>query len=91
MNENYVLEMEEYLNFFGKVEIVFEVIEVIVGIVVFEVEGVFVMRGNFVVGVVEKLGKKNYGKGVKVDLIENGIKVDVFCMMKFGVFILNVV
>jgi uncharacterized alkaline shock family protein YloU len=39
---------------------------------------------------VEKLGKKNHGKGVKVDLTENGIKVDVFCMMKFGVSIPNV-
>ncbi|MDC0701236.1 Asp23/Gls24 family envelope stress response protein [Priestia sp. AB] len=90
MNENHVLEMEEHPNSLGKVEIAPEVIEVIAGIAASEVEGVSAMRGNFAAGVVEKLGKKNHGKGVKVDLTENGIKVDVFCMMKFGVSIPNV-
>ncbi|TYR82457.1 Asp23/Gls24 family envelope stress response protein [Priestia megaterium] len=87
MNENHVLEMEEHENSLGKVEIAPEVIEVIAGIAASEVEGVSAMRGNFATGVVEKLGKKNHGKGVKVELTESGIKVDVFCMMKFGVSI----
>ncbi|MCG3055842.1 Asp23/Gls24 family envelope stress response protein, partial [Escherichia coli] len=80
MNENHVLEMEEHPNSLGKVEIAPEVIEVIAGIAASEVDGVTAMRGNFAAGVVEKLGKKNHGKGVKVDLTENGIKVDVFCI-----------
>src|SRR6478752_6989435 len=88
--ENQLLEMSDYNTGLGKVEIAPEVIEVIAGIAASEVEGVSAMRGNFAAGVVEKLGKKNHGKGVKVDLTENGIKVDVFCMMKFGVSIPNV-
>ncbi|MBM7701584.1 Asp23/Gls24 family envelope stress response protein [Metabacillus iocasae] len=87
MNENHVLEMEEHPNSLGRVEIAPEVIEVIAGIAASEVEGVTAMRGNFATGVVEKLGKKNHGKGVKVELSETGIKVDVYCMMKFGVSI----
>ncbi|WNS77614.1 Asp23/Gls24 family envelope stress response protein [Bacillus sp. DTU_2020_1000418_1_SI_GHA_SEK_038] len=77
-------------NGLGKIEIAPEVIEVIAGIAASEVEGVAQMRGNFATGVVERLGKKNHGKGVKVELSEDGIKVDVYCSMVFGVSIPNV-
>ncbi|KPB03895.1 MULTISPECIES: Asp23/Gls24 family envelope stress response protein [unclassified Bacillus (in: firmicutes)] len=86
MTERNLLEMENN-NSLGKVEIAPEVIEVIAGIAASEVEGVMAMRGNFAAGVVERLGKKNHGKGVKVDLSEEGIKVDVFCVMQFGISI----
>lgn len=89
--------MEENLNMLemtqdhelshGKIEIAPEVIEVIAGIAASEVEGVAEMRGNFATGVVERLGKKNHGKGIRVDLTDEGIKVDVYCLMNFGVAI----
>jgi uncharacterized alkaline shock family protein YloU len=87
MSEFSVLEMEQGNNGLGKIEIAPEVIEVIAGIAASEVEGVSAMRGNFAAGVVERLGKKNHGKGVKVELTESGIKVDVYCLMKFGISI----
>lgn len=87
MSENNILEMSQGQTGLGKVEIAPEVIEVIAGIAASEVEGVSQMRGNFASGVVERLGKKNHGKGVKVELTEEGIKVDVYCTMKFGVSI----
>ncbi len=87
MSEYNVLEMNQENSGHGKVEIAPEVIEVIAGIAASEVEGVSQMRGNFATGVVERLGKKNHGKGVKVELTEEGIKVDVYCLMKFGVSI----
>lgn len=87
MTENQILEMNQENTGLGKVEIAPEVIEVIAGIAASEVEGVSQMRGNFATGVVERLGKKNHGKGVKVELTEDGIKVDVYCIMKFGVSI----
>jgi uncharacterized alkaline shock family protein YloU len=87
MSENHILEMNQEHAGLGKVEIAPEVIEVIAGIAAAEVEGVAGMRGNFATGVVERLGKKNHGKGVKVELAEVGIKVDVYCVMKFGVSI----
>ncbi|QFT89741.1 Alkaline shock protein 23 [Bacillus sp. THAF10] len=86
MSERNLLEMENN-NSLGKVEIAPEVIEVIAGIAASEVDGVSQMRGNFAAGVAERLGKKNHGKGVKVDLSEEGIKVDVFCVMQFGISI----
>ncbi|WML45247.1 Asp23/Gls24 family envelope stress response protein [Neobacillus sp. PS3-40] len=87
MEDNGLLEMNPENSGRGKVEIAPEVIEVIAGIAASEVDGVAQMRGNFATGVVERLGKKNHGKGVKVELSELGIKVDVFCVMKFGVSI----
>jgi uncharacterized alkaline shock family protein YloU len=87
MSEQHVLEMNQGDNSLGKVEIAPEVIEVIAGIAASEVEGVSQMRGSFAAGVVERLGKKNHGKGVRVELAEDGIKVDVYCMMKFGLSI----
>jgi uncharacterized alkaline shock family protein YloU len=88
MAEN-ILDMGQETNL-GKVEIAPEVIEVIAGIAATEVEGVAAMRGNFAAGVVERLGKKNHGKGVKVELTNEGIVVDVYVLMYFGVSIPSV-
>ena len=87
MSETTSLEMNQEYNGLGKVEIAPEVIEVIASIAASEVEGVAQMRSNFATGVVEKLGKKMHNKGIKVDLSEEGIKVEVYCVMNFGVSI----
>jgi uncharacterized alkaline shock family protein YloU len=74
-------------NGLGTVEIAPEVIEVITGIAASEVDGLSSMRGNFASGVVERLGKKSHSKGVKVELTENGILVDLYVVLNFGVSI----
>ncbi|WP_174613767.1 Asp23/Gls24 family envelope stress response protein [Virgibacillus ihumii] len=71
----------------GKVEIAPEVIEVITGIAASEVEGLSSMRGNFATGVVERFGKKSHSKGVKVELTDDGILIDLFVVLNFGVSI----
>ncbi|PPA71371.1 Asp23/Gls24 family envelope stress response protein [Jeotgalibacillus proteolyticus] len=84
-NQPQLLQMNSLeQNQLGKIEIAPEVIEVIAGIAASEVEGIAQMRGNFASGVVERLGKKNHGKGVKVELGEDGIVLDVYCTIKFG-------
>lgn len=83
-------EMESYSSELGKVEISPEVIEVIASIAASDVEGVASMRGSFASGVVERLGKKTHGKGVKVELSEAGISIDVYVSMKYGVAIPDV-
>ncbi|KMK76994.1 Asp23/Gls24 family envelope stress response protein [Alkalihalobacillus pseudalcaliphilus] len=85
MNENHILELDEQKNELGKVEISPEVIEVIAGIAAAEVDGVANMRGNFASGVAERLGKKNHGKGVRVELNDDGILVDVSVVIMYGV------
>jgi uncharacterized alkaline shock family protein YloU len=83
-------EMESYSSELGKVEISPEVIEVIASIAASDVEGVASMRGSFASGVVERLGKKTHGKGVKVELSEAGISIDIYVSMKYGVAIPDV-
>ncbi|WP_062048201.1 Asp23/Gls24 family envelope stress response protein [Bacillus sp. JCM 19034] len=90
MNENNGLELEEQKSELGKVEISPEVIEVIAGIAASEVDGVATMRGNFATDVAEKLGRKNHGKGVKVELEEDGIIIDVSVVITYGVSVPNV-
>jgi uncharacterized alkaline shock family protein YloU len=69
----------------GKIELAPEVIEVIAGIAVTEVEGVAATRGNIATGVVERFGKKVHSKGVKSSFSEEGsIIIDVYCSVKFG-------
>lgn len=87
MSENHVLEMEGHKVELGRVEISPEVIEVISGIAAAEVDGVATMRGSFASGVAERLGRKNHGKGVKVELSEDGVKVDISVIMIYGVSI----
>ncbi|WP_216829442.1 Asp23/Gls24 family envelope stress response protein [Alkalihalobacterium elongatum] len=90
MAENHIIDLEEQKNDLGKVEISPEVIEVIAGIAASEVDGVATMRGNFATGVAERLGRKNHGKGVKVELKEDGIVVDVSVVIIYGVSIPDV-
>ncbi|MBB5173071.1 Asp23/Gls24 family envelope stress response protein [Texcoconibacillus texcoconensis] len=85
MKENHLIDLDEEKSQLGKVEISPEVIEVIAGLAASEIEGVATMRGNFASGVAERFGKKAHGKGVKVDLNEEGITVDVYTVMSYGV------
>ncbi|HET7615479.1 MAG TPA: Asp23/Gls24 family envelope stress response protein [Bacillales bacterium] len=85
MAEPSTFEMEEHD--LGKVEISPEVIEVIASIAATEVEGVSAMRGNFASGVAERLGRRTHGKGVKVDLNDDGITIDVYVFLNYGVSI----
>lgn len=82
MSEYNMLNMGEQT--LGKVEIAPEVIEIITAIAASEVEGVASMRGNFAAGMVEKLGIKNYGKGVRVEIEDDSIILDVYMSVKFG-------
>ena len=84
MSDKQTTDLPEFESELGKVEIAPEVIEVIAGIAANEVEGIAEMKGNFAAGVVEKLGKKNHGKGIRVEIHDDGVQIDVYCVVKFG-------
>ncbi|WP_010650820.1 Asp23/Gls24 family envelope stress response protein [Oceanobacillus massiliensis] len=86
MSEQPLLEVSDNTAL-GKVEIAPEVIEIIAGIAATEVEELYAMRGNFASGVAERLGKKAHNKGVKVELIEEGVAIDIYVILNFGVSI----
>lgn len=68
----------------GRVHLAPEVLEVIVGIATNEVEGVADTKGNFAADVAERFGKVVHGKGVKTNWSENGLTVDIYCVVKSG-------
>ena len=71
----------------GNIEVAPEVLEIIASIAASDIEGVASMRGNFASGVAERLGKKVHGKGVKTELAADGLMIDVYCVIEYGVSI----
>lgn len=68
----------------GDVKISEEVISVVAGVAVTEVEGVSVAN-SIADGIVEKFVKKNYGKGIRVALAEKEVSVDVHVVVDYGI------
>lgn len=67
------------------IEISNDVIAVIAGVAVSEVQGVSAMSGGFAGGITEVLsGKKNLAKGIKVEKSENNAKIDVNIIVEYG-------
>lgn len=68
------------------VRIADDVVGVIAGIAAMEVEGVAGMSGGFAAEVGERVtGKKNLAKGVKVQVGEKEVAVDLYIVVEYGV------
>lgn len=68
----------------GEVRIADEVIAIIAGLAATEVDGVDSMAGNITNELVGKLGMKILSKGVKVDVTEEHVSVDLSLNIKYG-------
>lgn len=68
----------------GNIQVAPEVLEIIASIAASDIEGVASMRGNFTSGVAERLGKKVHGKGVKTELADDGLMIDIYCVVNYG-------
>ena len=68
----------------GEVRIADEVVAIIAGLAATEVYGVDSMAGNITNELVGKLGMKNLSKGVKVDVTEEHVSVDLSLNIKYG-------
>ncbi len=71
-------------NAIGEVQIADEVVAIIAGLAATEVSGVDSMAGNITNELVGKLGMKNLSKGVKVDVTEEHVSVDLSLNIKYG-------
>ena len=68
-----------------------DVIGIIAGLAAAEVEGVSGMTLGFVDGINQILGSnKKYSKGVKIELDNNEVVIDLFVIVKYGVKIPDV-
>ena len=68
----------------GEVRIADEVVAIIAGLAATEVDGVDSMAGNITNELVGRLGMKNLSKGVKVDVTEEHVSVDISLNIKYG-------
>ncbi|RHP42752.1 MULTISPECIES: Asp23/Gls24 family envelope stress response protein [unclassified Clostridium] len=68
----------------GEVRIADEVVAIIAGLAATEVDGVDSMAGNITNELVGKLGMKNLSKGVKVEVTEEHVSVDLSLNIKYG-------
>ncbi len=83
----------EKITDFGSINIMPEAIASLAGGVVSESYGIVGMASrNFLRdGIAELLNKENYAKGVNVKLNGNGLEIDIYVIVSFGVRISEVV
>ena len=68
----------------GAIKIADEVVSIIAGLAATEIDGIAGMSGGLVGGIAEMLGRKNFSKGVKVEVGEREAAVDLFIIVKYG-------
>ena len=84
-NEEVKEEIVTQGNSDDKIRIADDVVAVIAGKAVSEVQGVSSMSGGFAGGITEALsGKKNLSKGIKVEVGEKETKIDVNIIVEYG-------
>ncbi len=69
----------------GNVKITNEVVAIIAGIASTEVPGVFAMSGGISDGISNILGKKNFSRGVKVEVGEKECSIEAYIVVEYGV------
>lgn len=74
----------EITNDFGTIRIADEVVSTVAGLAAIDVDGIVALSGGWGTDLVEKLGRKNYGKGIKVEVADDQTKIDIFIIVEFG-------
>ncbi len=70
----------------GNIKISVEVVSTIAGIAASEINGVSCMYTSFVDGVAQRLGaRKNTSKGVRVDMTEKTVTIDLYIVVEYGI------
>ena len=84
-NQELVKGTEEIALQSNNIKIADDVVAVIAGVAVSEVQGVYEMSGGFAGGISEVLsGKKNLAKGIKVEINDKSTKIDVNIIVEYG-------
>lgn len=74
----------------GEVRIADDVVAVIAGLAAMEVEGVAALPGNVTADLVAKLGMKNLSRGIRIDMTDDSVSVDLTLILNYGYSIVNV-
>ena len=74
----------------GEVQISNDVLAVISAMAAMEVDGVVAMAGNITAELVSKLGMKKLSKGVRVDVVDNTVMVDLSIILRINETIVTI-
>lgn len=77
----YVLQDDENI---GAVQIADDVVAMIASLATREVEGVSAMAGNVTGELMSRVGIKNMKKGVRVDILDKNVRVDLAVTVEYG-------
>ncbi len=69
---------------FGTVKIANDVVAMIAGLAATEVDGVSAMVGNITNELMGKVGMKKQTKGVKIDILDGTVSVDLAVTLEYG-------
>lgn len=69
---------------FGTVKIANDVVAMIAGLAATEVEGVSAMVGNITNELMGKVGMKKQTKGVKIDILDGNVSVELAVTLEYG-------
>lgn len=86
MADNYISTETEK----GKINISEDVIAVMVGAAITEVEGVDGLANTVGNDIMDLIGKKNLAKGVKITLADDHMVIDVLILVAFGCVVTDV-
>jgi len=86
MADNYISTETEK----GKINISEDVIAVMVGAAITEVEGVDGLANTVGNDIMDMIGKKNLAKGVKITLADDHMLIDVLILVAFGCVVTDV-
>ncbi|OHW62990.1 alkaline shock protein 23 [Andreesenia angusta] len=78
------IDREEYAEDYGQIKISDEVVGTIAGIAAMEVSGVAGMSGGIAGGIGDMLGRKNFSKGVKVQVGDVETSIDLYIIVEYG-------
>lgn len=74
----------------GEVQISDDVLAVIAAMAAMEVDGVVAMAGNITAEIVSRLGMKKLSKGVRVDVADGNVMVDLSIVLKMNESIIEI-
>lgn len=78
------MDREEYAEDYGQIKISDEVVGTIAGIAAMEVSGVAGMSGGIAGEIGDMLGRKNFSKGVKVQVGDVDTSIDLYIIVEYG-------
>lgn len=78
------LENNDEMVEHGQIKISDEVVGIIASLAATEIKGVAGMSGGIAGGISEILGRKNFSKGVKVEVKEKEVSISLYIIVEYG-------